>query len=186
MTKKSETLDYRLRHAAVSYITSYYRDNLREIRSSELYSYVQTHKELSNFDYVVSVDTKSNSYFPYLQKLLKEICGDGERAAERYKYYYLKSLYKTYEDIIGYSIGGTWSQLALLIAMCASLDIDFKDTGVSVDIHIVNLIHRLTNYIIALFTLYQKTEGYGDLLVACIENVDIDDVVSDIIERSKE
>ena len=186
MAKKSETLDYRLRHAAVSYITSYYRDNLREIRSSELYSYVQTHKELSNFDYVVSVDTRSNSYFSYLQKLLKEICGDGERAAERYKYYYLKSLYKAYEDIIGYSIGGTWLQLSLLIAMCASLDIDFSNTGFSVDIHTVNLIHRLTNYMIALFTMYQKSEGYGDLLVACIENVDIDDVVSDIIERSKE
>ena len=183
MSKKESTFDFKLRYNTVARLTREYSSLLKRIRGSDLYYHICSNKSLSDYNNIINTSLEYNKPFKFLRDYFKGLCGDDNRASERYKYYYIKTIFTVYSAVISKDTGGNWIQLANLIGICANVDRFKEDPEVSgmLDNLLLSDIQELTFYLSALFMLYQKLDGYQEIILSCIENGDIAQSIRDII-----
>lgn len=191
MSKKDTNFNYQLRYCTVQRLTDMYSDLIKRVKGYDIYFYVAQNKELMSYQSITTAVTNINPSFKYLQQYFKSVCGNTDKSAERYKYYYLKTICKAYEQLLGYTIDN-WACLRTLIGICASVSSIAEDTDIYdsnndnrlITPEIIGDINNLTLYITALFILQQKLDGYEEIILDCLKDEGIALAIKAIIDSN--
>ena len=155
-----------MKRQAIMRLTKEYSSILRDMKYSDSYAFVRENKDCCEYDKVIAAESIKS--FDLLRKVVKEIC-DGEKAAYRYKYYYLSKFYKAYEDILVEI--GSWGNLYLLIGACAIANRFSYER---------EWIEPITEYITAMLSIHFRVGRYEDIMRACMTD-NVAHTVSDIV-----
>lgn len=177
---KNKSYEQQLREKVVIHLTKYYDSALSRVQSSKCLGYINSkYKGKLNYDDILKLDTSQNPRFKYLQCIIKQLCGDGARANDRYRYYYIKSLYDRYISIATRLVNP--DHIISLIGLCGYISSINKDE-VEVDDSILSDISDITDYLISLFIVSYKLKGYKDILLGSIEDADMQGIIDTIME----